>query len=141
MDKGAIMESTLSRYQPQMLSILRIVMGLLFLGHGLQKWFGFPVPNPAYATIALVSMVGAAGVIEIVGGGLVALGLFTRYAAFVMSGEMAVSYWLWSNRLAKSFFPIQNGGTLEVIYCFVFLYFVFAGAGAWSLDAWWRKKL
>ena len=134
------MEATLNRYQPQVLSILRIMAGLLFLTAGLQKWFGFPVANPAFAKITLVSMVGIAGIIEIAGGALVTLGLHTRCAAFVMSGEMAVAYWYFANRPAKGFMPIQNGGTLEVLYCFVFFYLVFAGGGAWSLDAWWRKK-
>jgi len=131
---------SLEKYQPQMLSILRIVMGLLFLSAGLQKWFAFPVANPAFANIQLMSMVGIAGLIEIIGGALLTVGLFTRAAAFIMSGEMAVAYWYVSNRPARGFMPIANGGTLEVIYCFVFLYFVFAGAGPWSLDAMMRKK-
>jgi putative oxidoreductase len=130
----------LDRYQPQVLSILRIMVGLLFLSHGLQKWFGFPVANPSFATIKLLSMVGIAGVIEIVGGALVAVGLFTRAAAFITSGEMAVAYWYFANRPARGFMPIANCGTLEVLYCFVFLYLVFAGAGPWSLDALWSKK-
>ena len=126
---------TLARYQPQMLSILRIVMGLLFLCHGLQKWFGFPAANPNFANIRLFTMVGVAGVIEIVCGSLVTVGLFTRAAALLISGEMAVAYWLYANRPARGFAPIVNGGSLEVIYCFVFLYLVFAGAGPWSVDA------
>jgi putative oxidoreductase len=133
------LSANLNRYQPQMLSILRIVVGLMFLQHGMQKWFGIPAVNPAYANIQLISMVGIAGVLEIVCGSLVAIGLFTRYAAFIASGEMAVSYWFWSNRAARSFAPLVNGGSLEVMYCFVFLFLVFAGAGAWSLDAWVRK--
>ena len=78
--------------------------------------------------------------IELIGGALVAVGLFTRYAAFLMSGEMAVAYWIFANRPARGFTPIANGGTLEVLFCFVFLYLVFAGAGPWSLDALLRKK-
>jgi putative oxidoreductase len=132
--------ATLNKFQPQALSILRIVAGLLFMSHGLQKWFGFPVANPAYANIQLLSMVGAAGLIEIVGGGLVTLGLFTRAAAFITSGEMAYSYWIYSNRPARGLVPIANGGTLEVFYCFVFFYLIFAGAGAWSVDAMMRKR-
>jgi putative oxidoreductase len=135
------MEARLSGFQPQVLSILRIVAGLLFLSAGLQKWFGFPVGNPNYAKITLLSMVGIAGVIEIIGGALVTLGLYTRAAAFILSGEMAVAYWYYANRPAKGFVPIQNGGTLEVLFCFVFLYLVFAGAGVWSLDAMLRKKV
>jgi putative oxidoreductase len=134
------MEATLGKYQPQMLSILRIIAGLLFLSHGLQKWFAFPVASPAAANIQLFSMLGIAGVIEIVGGTLVTVGLFTRIAAFFMSGQMAVAYWYVANRPSRGFMPIQNGGILEVIYCFVFLYLVFAGSGPWSLDAVLRKK-
>ena len=85
-------------------------------------------------------MAGIAGVIEIVCGSLVVTGLFTRYAAFIASGEMAVSYWIYSNRVARGFAPLTNGGTLEVMYCFAFLYLVFAGAGVWSLDTLFRKR-
>ena len=134
------METSLSKFQPQVLSILRIIAGLLFLSAGLQKWFGFPVANPNYAKITLISMIGVAGLIELIGGALVTVGLYTRAAAFIMSGEMAVAYWFYANRSAKGFMPIQNGGTLEVLFCFVFFYLVFAGAGPWSLDALWRKK-
>ena len=135
------LEASLNKYQPQVLSILRIMAGLLFLSAGLQKWFAFPVANPSFANIQLLSMVGIAGLIEIIGGSLLTLGLFTRAAAFIMSGEMAVAYWYFANRPSRGFMPIANGGTLEVLYCFVFLYFIFAGAGAWSLDAVWRKKV
>ncbi|MEA2980162.1 MAG: putative oxidoreductase [Alphaproteobacteria bacterium] len=134
------LEARLSRYQPQVLSILRIMTGLLFLSSGLQKWFAFPVATPSAANIRLLSMIGIAGLIEIIGGALVTVGLYTRFAAFVMSGEMAVAYWYYANRPARGFMPIQNGGTLEVLFCFVFLYLVFAGAGVWSVDAAWRKK-
>ncbi len=133
-------EAHLNKYQPEVLSILRIMAGLLFLSHGLQKWFGIPVANPSFANIQLLSMIGIGGVIEIAGGTLVTLGLFTRAAAFIMSGEMAVAYWYFANRPARGFTPIANGGTLEVLYCFIFFYLVFAGAGPWSLDAVWRKK-
>ena len=134
------METALTKFQPQALSILRIMAGLLFLSAGLQKWFNFPVANPNFAKITLFSMLGIAGVIEIVGGTLLTLGLYTRAVAFIMSGEMAVAYWYYVNRPAKGFLPIQNGGTLEVLFCFVFLYLMFAGAGAWSLDMMWRRK-
>jgi putative oxidoreductase len=106
------------------------------------------VANPSFAKITLFSMLGVAGLIELIGGALVTVGLFTRAAAFIMSGEMAVAYWYYANRPAKGFMPIQNGGTLEVLFCFVFLYLVVAGAGAWSIDAlpprllgYWRKNL
>ncbi len=134
------MQFDLSRYQSQALSILRIMAGLLFLSAGLQKWFGFPNVNPSFAKITLLSMAGIGGVIETVGGALVTVGLYTRAAAFIMSGEMAVAYWYFANRPARGFMPIQNGGTLEVLFCFVFLYLVFAGAGIWSIDALRGKK-
>ena len=86
-----------------MLSIFRLVVGLLFLQHGMQKWFGIPSVNPAYANIQLLTMVGMAGVIEIICGSLVTVR--TRYAAFIASGEMAVSYWIYSNRMARGFAP------------------------------------
>jgi putative oxidoreductase len=133
-------EEKLNKYQPQMLSIFRIVVGLMFLQHGMQKWFGIPAVNPAYANIQLFTMVGMAGALELICGSLVAVGLFTRYAALIASGEMAVSYWIYSNRMARGFAPMVNGGILEVMYCFAFLYLVFAGAGVWSLDALFRKK-
>jgi len=134
------MEATLDKFRPQILSILRIMVGLLFLSSGIQKWFAYPVAMPAAANITLFSMIGVAGCIELVGGALVTVGLFTRYAAFIMSGEMAVAYWFYANRPARGFMPIQNGGTVEVLFCFVFLYLVFAGSGSWSLDALLRKK-
>ena len=130
MDIGA----QLNRYQPQVLSILRIVAGLLYMSHGLQKWFAFPVANPAFANIRLATMVGIAGVIEAACGGLVAIGLLTRAAAFLISGEMAVAYWYYAGRPARGFMPIANGGTLEVLYCFVFLYLAGTGAGIWRVD-------
>jgi putative oxidoreductase len=133
-------KAKLNRYQPQILSIMRIMFGLLFLQHGLVKWFGFPVANPNFANIQLFTMYGIAGAIEIVGGALVTVGLFTRYAAFIMSGEMAVAYFMVRTGAGKAFAPIANGGNLEVAYCFVFLYLVFAGAGPWSLDAALRKR-
>ncbi len=96
------METSLNKFQPQVLSMLRIMAGLFFLNAGLQKWFGLPVANPSFAKITLVSMLGIAGVIETVGGALVTVGLYTRAAAFIMSGEMAVAYWYFANRPAKA---------------------------------------
>jgi putative oxidoreductase len=113
-----------------MLAVLRIMTALLFLAHGTQKLFGFPAsPSPSPA---LFSLFGLAGTLEIVGGLLLVLGLFTRPVAFILSGEMAFAYFL--SHFPKSFFPAQNGGDAAVLFCFVFLYLVFAGAGAWSLD-------
>jgi putative oxidoreductase len=125
-------EAKLSRYQPQMLSILRIMFGLLYLQHGLVKWFGFPAANPNFANIHFFTMLGIAGVIEIVGGALVTVGLFTRYAAFIMSGEMAVAYFY--SHAARNFFPLINGGDAAILYCFIFFYIFVAGGGAWSMD-------
>jgi putative oxidoreductase len=113
------------------LGVLRIVTALLFLQHGLAKHFGFP-HVASFDNLQLMTLVGLAGVIEIVGSVLLIIGLFTRAAAFIMSGEMAVGYFM--VHAPKSFFPILNAGDSAVLYCFVFLYFVFAGGGAWALD-------
>jgi putative oxidoreductase len=132
------MESTLNKYQPQVLSLLRIIVGLVFLQHGMQKWFGVPVANPNFANITLMSMVGIAGLIEIVAGSLITVGLFTRAAAFIASGEMAFAYFI--SHFPRGMTPMANNGSLAVLYCWVFLYLVFAGAGIWSLDYILRKK-
>ena len=119
---------------PQLLSVLRIVTGLLFLLHGGQKllgWFGGPGGNGG--TVELMSRYGVAGVLELVGGTLILLGLFTRVVAFVLSGEMAFAYFL--AHLPRGFWPLENGGENVVLFCFVFLYLSAAGAGPWSLDA------
>lgn len=113
------------------LSVLRIVAGLLFMEHGLGKLFGFPV-WPAGGEPAMFSLLWCAGVIEALGGLLLALGLFTRCAAFVMSGEMAIGYFM--VHAPKSFFPMVNGGDAAVLYSFLFLYFAIVGGGAWSVD-------
>ena len=119
----------LARYQPQILAILRIVAGLLFLEHGLSKFFGFPAPFPVHP---LPTLLAVAGVIELVGGLLVTIGLFTRLAAFICSGEMAVAYWM--QHFPKSPWPIANMGEGAILFCFVFLYLAAAGPGAWSVD-------
>ena len=120
-----------SAWAPRLLSILRIMTALLFLEHGTQKLLGFPPsPNPGPA---LFSLLGIQGVIEIVGGLLLALGLFTRPVAFMLSGDMAVAYWM--AHAPQSFFPVLNRGDAAILYCFVFLYLAFAGGGPWSLDA------
>jgi len=113
-------------------ALLRIVTGLLFWSHGGQKLFGWPVPMPPeHATLDPVIF--AAGVIELVGGGLVMIGLLTRWAAFICSGQMAVAYWMAHGLHALH--PIANQGELAVLYCFVFLFFAAHGAGIWSVDA------
>lgn len=122
----------LSTWSPQLLSILRIMAALLFMQHGTQKLLNFP-PSDDYQFPELFSLRLLAGLLELFGGALVALGLFTRPVAFILSGEMAFAYFM--AHAPRSFFPIENGGELAALYCFVFLYFVFAGGGAWSLDA------
>jgi putative oxidoreductase len=119
----------LSRWQPQLHAILRIVVGLLFLEHGLSKFFGFPVPFPVHP---LPPLLVAAGVIECLAGVLVTLGLFTRIAAFIAAGEMAAAYWM--QHFPKSPWPIANMGEGAILFCFVFLYLAAAGPGAWSVD-------
>jgi putative oxidoreductase len=122
-----------SRYAPQVLSLLRIVAGLIFLAHGTQKFLSFPPGEYAGGGLALDNLGAFAGLIELVSGVLITLGLFTRPAAFVASGTMAVAYWY--AHAPQNFFPVNNGGDAAILYCFVFLYLVFAGPGPWSLDA------
>jgi putative oxidoreductase len=125
------MEIVNQAWSERMLSILRIVAALLYLEHGLAKFFGFPhVAN--FDNLNLVSLIGVAGLIETIGSALLLLGLFTRVAAFIMSGEMAFAYFM--SHAPRGFFPILNSGELAVLYCFLFLYFAVAGGGAWSLD-------
>ena len=121
----------LTLWAPRVLSILRIVVGLLFMEHGTQKLLGFPAGE--HGAPEAMSLVWWAGVIELVAGGLILVGLFTRAAAFIASGEMAVAYWM--IHAPQGPFPVNNGGEGAILYCFVFLYLVFAGAGPWSLDA------
>lgn len=119
----------LSRFEPQLLAVLRIVTSLLFIEHGMMKLFQFPapeIPGPLPPLLVLAS------VIEIAAGTLITLGLFTRVAAFVVSGEMAVAYFM--VHFPKSFWPGINMGDEAILFCFIFLYFASAGAGAWSID-------
>ena len=119
------------RWSPQLLAALRVVAGLLFLAHGVVKVFGFPAgAEPGQQ--ALASLFGIGGVIEIVTGGLLILGLFTRPAAFIASGQMAVAYWMF--HAPKSPYPAVNGGDAAILFCFIFLYIFAAGPGAFSLD-------
>ena len=127
------MFSGLEKYRPQMLSVLRIFLGLLYLQFGLTKYFGWPGAQPQNFT--MMSLIGVAGIIETFGSLLLILGLWTREAAFIMSGEMAVAYLLRRVLTGASFFPIVNGGNMEALLSVLFLYFVFAGPGPWSLDA------
>jgi len=119
-------------WQSSMLSVMRMMIGLLFMEHGLAKVFDFP-HQPNHVPFVLHGLnPGAQGLIELVGGFLLLLGLFTRPVAFILAGDMAVAYFM--AHAPKSFFPLLNGGELAIVYCFVFLYFWLAGAGAWSLD-------
>ena len=118
-------------WQSEARSILRIMAGLLIMQHGTQKLFGFP--DPTKPTPELFSLMGLAGFIEFFIGALFVIGLFTRPAAFILSGFTAAAYWMAHG--TKSFYPILNGGELAALYCFVFLYFVAAGPGIWSVDA------
>lgn len=127
------MNGRLTTYSPVMLSILRIITGLLFLAHGTQKFLHFPGGERAGSGWALDNLGAVAGIIELVTGVLVAVGLFTRTAAFVASGTMAVAYFY--AHAPQNFWPVNNMGDAAILYCFVFLYFVFAGPGSISLDS------
>jgi putative oxidoreductase len=126
-----------SDWTPRMLSVFRIVVALLFLQHPLAKFFAFP-HVAAFDNLQPFSLIWVAGVIEIVGSPLLLVGLFVRPAAFILSGEMAVAYFM--IRPPRGFFPLLNGGESEVFYCFAFLYLAFAGGGAWSIDHIWRRR-
>jgi putative oxidoreductase len=126
------MFEALAAWKPRALSLLRIITGLLIIQHGMGKLIGFPA-LPAYAKIEPLSLVGAAGFIELIGGALLILGLFTQPVAFILSGEMAFAYFI--AHFPKGFHPLINGGTLAILYCFVCLYLSTAGAGPWSIDA------
>ena len=124
----------LETWKPQALALLRIVTGYLFMAHGTAKLFGVPHIK-SFDGLQLMSLVGVAGVLEVFGGALLLIGLFTRPVAFVLSGFMAVAYFMAHASQGHVLLPILNQGELAVLYSFVFLYFVFAGAGAWSVDS------
>ncbi len=127
----------LDRYQPQLRAILRIMTALLFMEHGLAKLIHFPVPQPG-APSPLPPLLLAAAIIEVLGGTLITVGLFTRVVAFLCAGEMAIGYFLF--HFPKGFWPIVNMGEAAILYCFIFLYLSAAGPGAWSLDHLRMKK-
>ena len=122
---------------PVLLGVLRIITALLFMQHGLQKLFGIPVPPPN-GMPPMLSLFGIAGMLELFGGGLMLVGLFTRPVAFILSGEMAVAYFM--AHAPQGFWPVLNKGELAVLYCFVFLFFWVAGGGHWSLDHLWQRN-
>lgn len=121
-------------WQPQALAALRIITAYLLIPHGTAKLFGMPY-QPMFDGLQLMSLPGLAGILEVVGGALILIGLFTRPVAFILCGFMAVAYFMAHASQGNGLLPMLNGGELAVLYCFVFLYLVFAGAGAWSVDA------
>jgi putative oxidoreductase len=122
---------TLDRYSPHALAVLRIVTALIFMAHGTQKLFGFPA-TPQSGLPPAFSLFWTGAILEFAGGLLILIGLFTRPVAFLLAGEMAVAYWMF--HAPRSAYPLLNNGDAAVLYCFVFLYLVFAGPGAWSID-------
>ncbi len=133
------MNETLAAWTPRALSVLRIVTGLLIIQHGMGKLLGFPA-LPMYANVQLMSLSGAAGVIELIGGALLIVGLWTQPVALILAGELAFAYFIGHMfKAAPVFHPLLNGGTLAALYCFTFLYLSTAGAGPWSLDASMKK--
>jgi len=129
------MERFLSKYSPYLYAILRTLAGLMFAMHGTQKLFGWPGGNP---TVPLASLMGVAGLIECIGGLMIAFGILTSYAAFIASGEMAAAYF--KAHAPHSALPIVNHGELAVLYCFLFLYMAAQGSGLCSIDAMMRRK-
>jgi putative oxidoreductase len=125
----------IAHYAPYALSILRIVAAILFFEHGTSRLFAWPSPLPPPG---LFSLHWFAGAIELIGGAVLLVGIFSRSAAFIMSGEMAFAYFL--SHAPHAIFPILNRGDSAILYCFVFLYLAFAGPGPWSLDALWSAK-
>jgi putative oxidoreductase len=130
------MQTILATWQPRVLSVLRIISAFLFMQHGGQKLFGFPAEQRY--PFELFSMSGTAGVLELFGGFLLLIGLFTRPVAFLLSGLMAFAYFI--AHAPQNFWPLNNGGELATMFCFVFLYFVFAGGGSWSVDSCCRSN-
>jgi putative oxidoreductase len=128
---------SLEVWSPRVLSLLRIMAALLFMEHGLMKLFHFPAPQPG-APDPLPTLLVVAAWLEVVGGGLLALGIFTRPVAFILSGEMAVAYFM--AHAPQGLYPAVNQGEAAVLYCFVFLYLAIEGGGEWSLDAQVRKR-
>jgi putative oxidoreductase len=133
----ANLDSFYVRWTPRVLSILRIIVGFLLMAHGAQKLFGFLAP-PGMPAATTLSLMWVAGVLEFFGGLLLLIGLFTRPVAFILSGLMAVAYFM--VHAPGGFWPLQNKGELAVIYCFVFLFLAVAGGGEWSVDRILRRR-
>ena len=129
----SIFEPSRSPWTGRMLSVLRIVAGLVYLSVGTMKLFGFPPPPPGMPPFGLMSELGISAILDTFGGLLILLGLFTRPVAFLLAGEMAVAYF--HGHFPQSVWPTTNMGIPAILYCFIYLYFVFAGAGPWSVDA------
>ena len=129
----SIFDPAPSPWPSRMLSVLRIVSGAVFITFGTMKLFNVPPMPPGQPPLELMSQIGVAGIWEVFGGLAFTLGLFTRPVGFILSGEMAVAYF--QGHFPMGFWPSQNMGTSAILYCFIFLYFVFSGAGVWSIDA------
>ena len=130
----AIDNAFFEMWRPRALAVLRIVTAYLFMAHGTAKLFGMPYQK-MFDGLQVMSLTGLAGILEVFGGLLILIGLFTRLAAFVLCGFMSVAYFMAHGSQGNVLLPLLNGGELAVLYCFVFLYFVFSGPGAWSVDA------
>jgi len=131
------LDALCAAWAPRLLSVLRIVVALLFMTHGIAKHFKYP-PIPAFAKLEPLSLIGFAGGLELVGGALLILGLFTRPVAFILSGEMAFAYWM--AHAPRGFHPLVNGGEGAILFCFIFLFLAAAGPGAWSADGMMGKR-
>jgi putative oxidoreductase len=130
------MENFLRPWSAQLLSVLRIMAGLLILQNGTTKWLNFPA-GPLNNNASVQTMIGTAGLLELIGGLLLVIGLFTRPVAFILSGMTAIAYFY--AHAPRDFYPVLNGGGFAILFCFAFLYLAAAGGGAWSVDRMWRK--
>jgi len=135
METLTVLFDKISKLEPYTLGLLRIVSSLIFMAHGTQKILGFPASD---RSPEMFSLSWTAGMLELIGGFLLLIGLFSRPVAFVLSGLMAFAYWI--AHAPRSPFPVLNGGDAAILYCFVFLYLVFAGPGRWSVDALLKSK-
>ena len=132
------MDSFVTTWTPRLLSVLRIVLAFLFICHGTQKLFYFPPGTSTVVPFDLMTLSGVSAILEVFGGGLLLLGLFTRPVALILSGHMAFAYFI--AHAPQNFWPILNRGELAIAFCFVFLYLAAAGGGAWSLDNAMRRS-